>query len=240
MSFKEVAAVLFDLDGTLTDYDAGCEAGLRAALKALNSQIDREIIWEVFYEGYMAVIEAESHWSSRTGFKMPARENRIRRFRILFDGLGLAPGPVLGEMADAYGLGRITGTRLMTGAREILDYLVDKYRLGVITEGAVDTQTQQLKGQKIEGYFEAVVISGGTPWHKPDISLYKFAASKLNIDPQYIVMVGDRLDWDIRPAKEIGMKTVFINRDGDASGTEVSVLDADTVISNLNELRSML
>jgi len=27
MNLKEVAAVLFDLDGTLTDYDAGCVAG---------------------------------------------------------------------------------------------------------------------------------------------------------------------------------------------------------------------
>ncbi|HPQ41255.1 MAG TPA: HAD-IA family hydrolase [bacterium] len=240
MNLKEVAAVLFDLDGTLTDYDAGCVAGLKAALKVLNDQSDRKIIWDVFFEGYQAVIEAESAWSSRTGFKMPARENRIRRFRLLFDGLGLPAGPVLADMADAYGLGRITGTRLLPGAREILDYLVDKYRLGVITEGSVETQTQQIKGQKIEGYFEAIIISGATPWHKPDISLYNFAASKLDMEPQYIVMVGDRMDWDIRPAKEIGMQTIFLNGDGDSVDGDVASLYADVVISDLKEIKTML
>ncbi len=36
--FTEISAVLFDLDGTLTDYEAGSEAGLRAALKIFNDQ----------------------------------------------------------------------------------------------------------------------------------------------------------------------------------------------------------
>ncbi|MCD4655537.1 HAD-IA family hydrolase [bacterium] len=159
---------------------------------------------------------------------------------MLFDGLGISPGPMIGDMADAYGVGRANGTNLFPEVRDVLDYLNDKYRLGLITEGSVETQRQQLTGQKIIEYFEAVIISGDTPWHKPELSLYKYAASKLNIDPKCIVMVGDRLDWDIQPAKEIGMQTVYLAKKGDISNKEVSDRYADDVIFNLKELQSML
>ncbi|MBN1296208.1 HAD-IA family hydrolase [bacterium] len=240
MNLNDVTVVLFDLDGTLTDYEAGCTTGLKAALNIFNGQAERTIPWDVFEEAYQAVIEAEAVWSSRSGFKVPARENRVRRFRMIFDGLGIPPGPVLTEMADAYGLGRISGTRLMTGAREVLDYLVDKYRLGVITEGAVDTQMEQLKAQKIEGYFETIVISGATPWHKPDPDLYRYAMTRLKVAPENIIMVGDRLDWDIKPAKELGMQTIFLDPKPVLIESNQASLYADTVISDLNQLKTML
>jgi len=240
MSFSEVVAVLFDLDGTLTDYEAGCEAGLRAALKTFNNERERPFAWDIFLEGYNAVIEAESAWSSKYGFKVSAKDNRIRRFGMLFNGLGINPGPVISEMADAYGLGRVNGTRLYPEVIEVLDYLIDKYRLGVVTEGSVETQKQQLTGQKIIGYFDSVIISGETLWHKPDLNLYSYAASKLKVEPENIVMVGDRLDWDIKPAKELGMQTVYLNKDKKNNDSDEAVSCADKVIFNLKELKSML
>ena len=171
---------------------------------------------------------------------MPARENRIRRFKMLFDGFGFQAGPILQDMADAYGVGRATGTRLFQDVKPLLDYMVDKYRLGVITEGSVETQREQLQGQKIEGYFEVVVISGETPWHKPDKNLYQLAATKLKTETENIVMVGDRLDWDIGPAKEIGMQTVYLDRGQSSKGIVTLDPEPDYVVFDLNELQCML
>ncbi len=172
----------------------------------------RPLDWDFFREAYDAVIEAESSWSSRQGFKMPARENRMRRFRILFDGLGMSPGTLLPDMADAYGLGRSTGTRIYPDVQPVLNSLNLKYKLGILSEGSSQTQIAQLDAHKIKKYFSAIIISDQTPWHKPDESIYRYAALKMEMEPENIVMVGDRFDWDIRPAKAIGMKTVFLDR----------------------------
>ncbi|MBN1878678.1 HAD-IA family hydrolase [bacterium] len=238
--FNDIQSILFDLDGTLTDYDAGSEAGLRAALKIFNEGQERKLDWDTFREAYNAVIEAEAAWSSRTGFKVPARENRIRRFRILFDGLGLTPGSLLSDMADAYGAGRSTGTRLYAEVHTVLQRLQTKYKLAILSEGSSQTQMVQIEAQKIKEYFTAIIISDQTPWHKPDELLFRFASMKIETEPENILMVGDRLDWDIKPAREIGMKTVFLNRARISEDDDRIDLYADKVIYNLQEILVML
>lgn len=240
MSFDGVQGILFDLDGTLTDYDAGCEAGLRAALDVLNADREKPLLWDVFQEAYFGVIEAESLWSSSGGFRLPARENRARRFRILFDALGLKPGAILHEMADAYGIGRSSGTCLLPGVLDGLQRYVTRYRLGVITEGAVDTQTEQLENHNIKNFFEEIIISGATPWHKPSQNLYNYAVRMMKLEPGNIVMIGDRLDWDIQPAKEVGMKTIYLNHTPNKEEDTLIEQFADKVVFNFNELRSVL
>jgi len=44
---------------------------------------------------------------------------------------------------------------------------------------------------------------------KPDPAIYVHAAEKLGRDPREIMMIGDSFDRDVRPAKEIGMKTAW-------------------------------
>jgi putative hydrolase of the HAD superfamily len=43
---------------------------------------------------------------------------------------------------------------------------------------------------------------------KPDLRIFEFAIDKACKKPADCVMIGDRLDTDIAPAKKIGMKTI--------------------------------
>ena len=47
---------------------------------------------------------------------------------------------------------------------------------------------------------------------KPDKEIFLRALAMANCRPENAVMVGDRLDNDIRPAKELGMKTIRIRK----------------------------
>jgi 8-oxo-dGTP diphosphatase/putative hydrolase of the HAD superfamily len=47
---------------------------------------------------------------------------------------------------------------------------------------------------------------------KPDKEIFRLALAMADCRPENAVMVGDRLDNDIRPAKELGMKTVRIRK----------------------------
>lgn len=47
---------------------------------------------------------------------------------------------------------------------------------------------------------------------KPDLRLFEMALQKAKCDPSDAIMVGDRLDNDIIPAKKLGMKTVWVRQ----------------------------
>ncbi len=47
---------------------------------------------------------------------------------------------------------------------------------------------------------------------KPDIKLFQIAVENSGCKPSETIMVGDRLDNDIFPAKAIGMKTIWIKQ----------------------------
>jgi HAD superfamily hydrolase (TIGR01662 family) len=59
----------------------------------------------------------------------------------------------------------------------------------------------------------AFVASSAT-WgvQKPDAAFFERIASELDMPPEDIAYVGDRLDNDIRPAAAIGMQAIFVRR----------------------------
>jgi putative hydrolase of the HAD superfamily len=46
---------------------------------------------------------------------------------------------------------------------------------------------------------------------KPKLQIFKTAIEAMNISPMESVMVGDNLATDIKPAIELGMKTIWLN-----------------------------
>ena len=61
-------------------------------------------------------------------------------------------------------------------------------------------------------YFDVVMASAESGCAKPDLRIFKMALQKAKCEPNEAVMVGDRLDNDIVPAKELGMKTVWVRQ----------------------------
>jgi len=58
-------------------------------------------------------------------------------------------------------------------------------------------------------YFHHREVSGTHGIHKPDVRLFLRACDDLGVAPEECVMVGDRIDNDIVPARLLGMRTVL-------------------------------
>ena len=71
---------------------------------------------------------------------------------------------------------------------------------------------QRLKAFGILDYFSAIFSSADLGLAKPDPAIFRLALQKTNCLPQQAIMIGDRLDNDIVPAKRIGMKTIWIKQ----------------------------
>ena len=95
---------------------------------------------------------------------------------------------------------------------ETLEALKERgYRLGIIANQAMGT-AQRLDTWGLLKYFDVVAASAELGVAKPDRLIFEKAFEMAGCQPHDSVMVGDRLDNDILPAKALGMRTVWLRK----------------------------
>ncbi|HEY7020779.1 MAG TPA: HAD family hydrolase [Ktedonobacterales bacterium] len=140
---------------------------------------------------------------------------------------------------------------LFSDARECLERLAsahdahgDPYRLGVIANQPTWIR-RSLQEWGILNYFEpdALVISDEVAVSKPQPEIFQFALKQAGITPDEAVMVGNDYFNDVEPAKWLGMRTVWIERDDPYAPGAPPVQDpwaTDARISSLSEIPEIL
>ena len=124
---------------------------------------------------------------------------------------------------------------------DVLEYLKSKgYKLGIIANQKKGLETR-LSEFGILKYFDLVIASEEVLVSKPDKEIFNIALSKINSKPQECIMIGDRLDNDIIPANQIGMKTIWV-RQGLAKYQDIKLgmENANFVVSSLSEIEDIL
>jgi HAD superfamily hydrolase (TIGR01549 family) len=109
-----------------------------------------------------------------------------------------------------------------------------KYKLGIIANQPLGSE-ERLDKYGLGGLFDAVFPSAEVGINKPDTKLYLHALECVGCDANRSVMVGDRLDNDIAPAAEVGMRTVRVLR-GFFKNCEKGSVKPDYIITSLTEL----
>jgi HAD superfamily hydrolase (TIGR01509 family) len=114
------------------------------------------------------------------------------------------------------------------------------YRLGVIANQPSEIRSA-MQRDGLVGFFETWGVSDDLGLHKPDPALFVRTLELAGVEPERTVMVGDRLDYDVRPANAAGMRTVWILR-GEAPDdpTPAQLRVPDAVIEELQQLRGVL
>jgi putative hydrolase of the HAD superfamily len=139
--------------------------------------------------------------------------------------------------------------RAMTGALDVfqlrpgIDDLLRKLRKIDLRLGIVANQPERMRDRLeqagIAELFDHHGLSGTTGLRKPDLRGFGAAAEALGVAPADCIMVGDRIDNDIAPAKALGMTTVLfrsgrhrrqkprsVNEEPEAVVTDVAELEA--------------
>ncbi len=92
-----------------------------------------------------------------------------------------------------------------------LEVLEKKYYLGIIAN-QIPGAEKRLEGMGIRRYFDLIVTSAEEGVAKPDPGIFRIALNRAGCAPEQAFMIGDRIDNDIVPAKQMGMKTVRIKQ----------------------------
>ncbi|MBQ8175551.1 MAG: HAD-IA family hydrolase [Oscillospiraceae bacterium] len=98
---------------------------------------------------------------------------------------------------------------LYPNAVEVIKKLSEKYRLGIIANQPPNTD-ERLKNDGLYDLFEICLLSECVNLFKPDMAFFECAFEEAGCNPYEAVMIGDRLDNDVFPAKSVGMKTVRV------------------------------
>ena len=92
-----------------------------------------------------------------------------------------------------------------------LELLHQKYKIGIIANQSLGTE-KRLKEYNILKYIDLVIASAEENAWKPNKRIFEIALERSNCSPSNAVMIGDRIDNDIIPAKAIGMHTIWIKQ----------------------------
>jgi len=112
----------------------------------------------------------------------------------------------------------------------------DGYRLGVIANQPTQVRSA-LERDGLVRSFEVWGVSEDLGLQKPDPALFLHALRTAGVAAERAVMVGDRLDYDVRPASAAGMRTIWVLR-GEApdAPTPEQLAEPDAVVGDLVEL----
>jgi len=226
----DLAAVLFDLDGTL----------------CLAEQSFPELLAGAFDDAGVAPIFDQADVDAVDRGTLPDAETTREFFTHLFgaaaERAGTAPDDAaLAAVVDAY-LDRYEPARVRTrpGARAALSAARDCARVGLVTNGGRETQAAKLETVGLADAFETAVYcdpaAGIDP--KPDPTPVRLAVEELGVAPGRTLLVGDSLHADVAGAHNAGARSAWVPRPADA------VVDPepapDHVLAGMDELAALL
>ena len=222
MRWEDVAAVLFDLDGTLVD----SVPDLALAVDRMLAELGRAPAGEAKVREWVGNGSANLVKRALTG---------------RMDG-DVEPGlleSALTSFFAHYESVLCFNSRLYDGVEAALaDLNARDLALAVVTNKPERFTLQLLETLGLAGRF-AVVVGGDTlSEKKPHPAPLLYAAARLGVTPEYSLMVGDSRN-DVEAARRAGMRVVCVPY-GYNHGEPIALAAPDAVVENLSELAQRL
>jgi len=211
--------VFFDIGGVMYDDSIYARSWMKALRESGASFTDEE-----FEAEYAAARAAQS-----SSF----RRRLTARFLGSVDGLATVE-------ARAARYWAYPPTALYPDVVPCLEALEGRFRLGVIANQPSSVR-QAMERDGLTRFFEVWGVSDDLGLQKPDPKLFSHVLSTAGVSPARTVMLGDRLDYDVRPAKAAGMHAVWVLR-GEAPDepTPAQLAQADAAVDDLGAVPALL
>ncbi len=221
LDIQKIKAICFDIDGTLSDTDNQMIAQVQRWLSPMRYFVDQEALPIIARRLVMAL------------------ESPVN---IVFEWLDrLHMDKILTWIMDRFtgrGYRKRNQFLLVDGVIPMLDSLSKKYPLAIVSARDEGSAMQFLKQFKLITYFKVIITAHTCPHTKPFAQPLLFAAERLGISPENILIVGDTY-VDIKTGKRAGAQTLGVLC---GFGTEKELIKegADEILASTAELKDLL
>ena len=100
---------------------------------------------------------------------------------------------------------------LYENASQCLEIIKKKYKIGIIANQPFGT-VERLEKHGILQHIDLVIASAEEGVAKPDKRIFETALERSGCKSENAIMIGDRIDNDIVPAKSLGFHTIWIKQ----------------------------
>jgi len=214
----EIKAVIFDLDGTLVEFNLDYKA-MQGEVREYLTDIgvptsllsSKETIFEILKKAEIFLQNSQSSYSLH---KM--------RTEVL-------------TIIDKYELEAARNTFLLPGVRETLRNLKRlNIRIGLFTLSGDKSVNFLFKRFKLENFFSVIVPRNKVNYVKPNPEHLKTALKILNVTPAETIVIGDGIT-DITTAKELNVKAIGLTT-GISTKEQLIKHGANHIIASITEL----
>jgi HAD superfamily hydrolase (TIGR01509 family) len=218
-------AVVFDMDDTLLNWRVAEHGaiGQLALLHFAHHGIPEPRVREVY-----GAIMAENF----AGWKQQRRWMYIQeRLGLLVGRLGTMDKTPLEDLVALFSREAAQRLAFLDGAEQALRAARRGGRkTALLTNGRSEVQRPKVYAFGLHTEVDFVGITGELGAWKPEPAAFHKVLDALGVRPEHALMVGDNEDFDIAPAKALGMQTCWVNPEGRSHP------DADLVVSTPGEL----
>ena len=214
-----VKAILLDIDDTLFPSTEFSEKARKHAVQAMVREgLDAEP--DAVYALLGKIVEARG-------------SNYPKHFDALLEKLGVEKDPrIVAAAVGAYHNAKGTIAPFPDVPKTLVQLRDRGFRLYAVSEGNSVKQWDKLIRLGLQFFFHGAFISEDVGCEKND-RFYAIVLKKLGLPAKEVLMVGDRVDKDIAPAKKAGMRTarIFHGKYSKQTGTK-----ADFEIARIGDL----
>jgi HAD superfamily hydrolase (TIGR01662 family) len=213
---RPIDVVLFDLGNTLLYFEgdsgqvlAEQNRVLSHCLKDMGLQFDVDAFakyYKDWMDAYFAARDAQTA-------EIPA-ENLLHTALTEFDRTATLPREELFSALNCSFAVSEAHWKLEADTIPMLTTLSQQgYRMGLVSNANYGPNVHHLlEMNRLNSYFDTIVISAEVGIRKPAAPIFTTALKAMHAEPDSTAMIGDRLDWDIMGAHNVGLAAIWITR----------------------------
>ena len=225
----KITTISFDADGTLWDFEAVMRHALGCALAELRRLVPA-VPDSLSVETLIAIRDQVAEEQKGRGLTHEAI--RLEAFKQTLQFIKSPDDDLAVHLNTLYLKHRFEDILLFDDVLPALDALQGGYMMGLLSNG--NTYPERCG---LGGYFQFVVFAQEYGIQKPDPRLFEIAIERAGCTKRQLLHVGDSFQNDVIGARQAGIKSVWLNRQGINNKAEQQ---PDFEISSLRKLTKIL
>lgn len=211
----------FDCYGTLIDWETGLVRALRPLLSIHGVRPQDDDLLDLY---------ARAESALEAGPYIPYTEVLRESARAILEHFGITPeSRELDRLPDS-----LAAWPAFPDTAPALARLSQKFTLSVISNVDDDLfEGSRVRLESQGAVIDRLVSAQLTRSYKPAHRNFKVALALLDVDPSQVLHVAQSLYHDIKPARELGLKTVWVNRRREKKGSGATPRTDPSVVPDI-------